>query len=85
MICSTAKDGKFIIWEIIFLEDEEIIGNDLFSYKKIFEFIHTKPLWRCCFNDSGIIAACIDEDGEVFVFLKIARNKFIKLDIEKTK
>ena len=85
MICSTAKDGKFIIWEITFLEDEEIIGNDLFSYKKIFEFIHTKPLWRCCFNDSGIIASCIDEDGEVFVFLKIARNKFIKLDIEKTK
>ena len=60
MICSTSKDGKFIIWEI-------------------------KPLWRCSFNESGIIASCIDEDGKTFSFLKIAKNQFIKLDIEKTK
>ena len=37
------------------------------------------------FNESGIIASCIDEDGKTFSFLKIAKNQFIKLDIEKTK
>ena len=86
MICSTSKDGKFIIWEINLLENEEEIGdNNFFTYKKIFEFNHDKPLWRCSFNDSGIIASCIGEDGKTFSFLKIAKNQFIKLDIEKTK
>ena len=84
MICSTSKDGKFIIWEInLIQEDNE--DNNFFNYKKIFEFNHNKPLWRCSFNESGIIASCIDEAGETFVFLKIGKNKFIKLDIQKTK
>ena len=84
MICSTSKDGKFIIWEInLFQEDNE--DNNFFNYKKIFEFNHNKPLWRCSFNESGIIASCIDEAGETFVFLKIGKNKFTKLDIQKTK
>ena len=84
MICSTSKDGKFIIWEInLFQEDNE--DNNFFNYKKIFEFNHNKALWRCSFNESGIIASCIDEAGETFVFLKIGKNKFTKLDIQKTK
>ena len=86
MICSTSKDGKFIIWEINLLKDEKINeDNNFFTYKKIFEFNHNKPLWRCSFNESGIIASCIDEAGETFVFLKIAKNTFIKLDIQKSK
>jgi len=86
MICTTSKDGKFIIWEINLFNEEEIIdNNELFSYKKIFEFDHDKPLWRCSFNESGIITSCIDEEGKTFSFLKIAKNQFIKLDIEKTK
>ena len=86
MICSTSKDGKFIIWEINLLKDEKINeDNNFFTYKKIFEFNHNKPLWRCSFNESGIIASCIDEAGETFVFLKIAKNIFIKLDIQKSK
>ena len=86
MICSTSKDGKFIIWEINLFQGKEIIDDDkFFNYKKIFEFDHDKPLWRCSFNESGIIASCIDEDGKTFSFLKIAKNQFIKLDIEKTK
>ena len=86
MICSTSKDGKFIIWEINLFEKEKINEDDnFFTYKKIFEFNHDKPLWRCSFNESGIMASCIDEDGETFSFLKISKNKFIKLDIQKTK
>ena len=82
MICTTSKDGKFIIWEINLFNEEEIIdNNELFSYKKIFEFDHDKPLWRCSFNESGILVSCIDEDGNIFVFLKTGRDKFIKLDI----
>ena len=88
MICSTSKDGVFIIWEIIlFLEEknnDEINNNsNFFSYKKIFEYRHPKPLWRCSFNESGLMASCVDENGEVMVFYKIGRNKFIKLDIHK--
>ena len=82
MICSTSKDGKFIIWEINLFQDKNET-NIFFSYKKIFEFIHTKPLWRCCFNESGIIASCIDENGDTFTFLKTGKNKFVKLDITK--
>ena len=86
MICSTSKDGKFIIWEINLFQGKEIDDNNkFFNYKKIFEFDHDKPLWRCSFNESGIIASCIDEDGKTFSFLKIAKNQFIKLIIEKTK
>ena len=86
MICSTSKDGKFIIWEINLFEKEKINEDDnFFTYKKIFEFNHDKPLWRCSFNESGIMASCIDEDGETFSFIKISKNKFIKLDIQKTK
>ena len=86
MICSTSKDGKFIIWEINLFEKEKINEDDnFFTYKKIFEFNHDKPLWRCSFNESGIMASCIDEDGETFSFLKISKNKFIKLDTQKTK
>ena len=86
MICSTSKDGKFIIWEINLFEKEKINEDDnFFTCKKIFEFNHNKPLWRCSFNESGIIASCIDEAGETFVFLKIGKNKFTKLDIQKTK
>ena len=86
MICSTSKDGKFIIWEINLFEKEKINEDDnFFTYKKIFEFNHDKPLWRCSFNESGIMASCIDEDGETFSFLKISKNKFIKLDIQNTK
>ena len=78
MICSTSKDGKFIIWEINLFEKEKINEDDnFFTYKKIFEFNHDKPLWRCSFNESGIMASCIDEDGETFSFLKISKNKFI--------
>ena len=84
MICSTSKDGKFIIWEINLFQ-EDINSQNFFSYKKILEFNHIKPLWRCSFNDSGTIASCIDEDGETFVFLKVSKNKFIKLDIQKSK
>ena len=92
MICSTSKDGKFIIWEINLSQEDNININNInnndnnsifFNYKTIFEFEHIKPLWRCCFNDSGIIASCIDEDGETFVFLKTGKNKFVKLDINK--
>ena len=92
MICSTSKDGKFIIWEINLSQEDNININNInnndnnnifFNYKTIFEFEHIKPLWRCCFNDSGIIASCIDEDGETFVFLKTRKNKFVKLDINK--
>ena len=92
MICSTSKDGKFIIWEINLFQEDNININNInnndnnsifFNYKTIFEFEHIKPLWRCCFNDSGIIASCIDEDGETFVFLKTRKNKFVKLDINK--
>ena len=86
MICSTSKDGKFIIWEINLFQGSNINksnSNIFFEYKTIFEFEHIKPLWRCCFNDSGIIASCIDEDGETFVFLKTRKNKFVKLDINK--
>ena len=86
MICSTSKDGKFIIWEINLFEKEKINEDDnFFTYKKIFEFNHDKPLWRCSFNESGIMASCIDEDGETFSFLKISKSKFIKLDIQNTK
>ena len=86
MICSTSKDGKFIIWEINLFQGKEIDDNNkFFNYKKIFEFDHDKPLCRCSFNESGIIASCIDEDGKTFSFLKIAKNQFIKLVIEKTK
>ena len=86
MICSTSKDGKFIIWEINLFQEEKINeDNNFFTCKKIFEFNHNKPLWRCSFNESGIIASCIDEAGETFVFLKIGKNKFTKLDIQKTK
>ena len=86
MICSTSKDGKFFIWEINLFEKEKINEDDnFFTHKKIFEFNHDKPLWRCSFNESGIMASCIDEDGETFSFLKISKNKFIKLDIQKTK
>ena len=82
MICSTSKDGKFIIWEInLFQENNNM--NNFFSSKNIFEFEHIKPLWRCSFNDTGIFASCIDEDGETFIFLKTGRNKFVKLDINK--
>ena len=86
MICSTSKDGKFIIWEINLFQGSNINksnSNIFFEYKTIFEFEHIKPLWRCCFNDSGINASCIDEDGETFVFLKTRKNKFVKLDINK--
>ena len=86
MICSTSKDGKFIIWEINLFEKEKINEDDnFFTYKKIFEFNHDKPLWRCSFNESGTMASCIDEDGETFSFIKISKNKFIKLDIQKAK
>jgi hypothetical protein len=60
-------------------------NNSFFSYKKIHEYKHTKPLWRCSFNNSGILCSCIDEDGEVIVFMKIGRDEFIKLDINKKK
>ena len=93
MICSTSKDGKFIIWKFNFLsdgflnidndEDDTIIKNKYFSYKKIYEFNHKKPLWRCSFNNSGVLVSCVDEDGEVFVFLKIGKDDFIKLDINR--
>ena len=92
MICSTSKDGKLIIFEINLLDDEmnntaesTIKNNSFFSYKKIHEYKHTKPLWRCSFNNSGILCSCIDEDGEVIVFMKIGRDEFIKLDINKKK
>ena len=93
MICSTSKDGIFIIWEINLLPEElsfkndgnKINNNSFFTYKKLFEFEHKKPLWRCSFNESGILASCIDEDGENFVFLKTGRDKFVKLDINKQK
>ena len=92
MICSTSKDGKFIIWEINLLlnemsskDDIDKINNNFFSYKKLFEYNNNKPLWRCNFNESGVMVSCIDEDGEVFVFFKIGRSKFIKLDIHKKK
>ena len=86
MICSTSKDGKFIIWEINLFEKEKINEDDnFFTYKKIFEFNHDKPLWRCSFNESGTMVSCIDEDGETFSFLKISKSKFIKLDIQNTK
>ena len=86
MICSTSKDGKFIIWEINLFEKEKINEDDnFFTYKKIFEFNHDKPLWRCSFNESGTMVSCIDEDGETFSFIKISKNKFIKLDIQKAK
>ena len=92
MICSTSKDGKFIIWEINLLPEEitfkndgNKINNSFFTYKKLFEYEHKKPLWRCSFNESGILVSCIDEDGENLVFLKILRDKFIKLDINKQK
>ena len=96
LICSTSKDGRFIIWEINLFLDEDIINNNVnnnnniekyvnfFKYKNIFEYRHNKPLWRCSFNDSGVLACCIDEDGETFVFLKTGKTKFIKLDIYKT-
>ena len=96
MICSTSKDGKFIIWEIHLLIEEmnnedddddndnnEMDKNNFFSYKKMFEYKHPKPLWRCSFNESGVMVSCVDEDGEVLVFYKIGKNKFIKLDIHK--
>ena len=82
MICSTSKDGKFIIWEINLFQEKNDTNN-FFNHKKIFEFIHSKPFWRCCFNESGIIASCIDEDGDTFTFLKTGKNKFVKLDINK--
>ena len=81
MICSTSKDGKFIIWEINLFQENN--SHNFFSYKNIFEFDHIKPLWRCSFNDTGIFASCIDEDGDTFVFLKTGKNKFVKLDIDK--
>ena len=92
MICSTSKDGKFIIFEINLLNDE-LNNSDqgsnknisFFTSKKIYEYSHAKPLWRCSFNESGIICSCIDEDGEVLIFMKIGRNEFIKLDINKKK
>ncbi len=98
MICSTSKDGKFIIWEINLnpednnqINDKSKINNDkncfsnFFSYKKLYEFAHKKPLWRCSFNESGILVSCVDEDGEIFVFLKVGRDQFVKLDINKQK
>ena len=92
MICSTSKDGKFIIWEIN-LHPEEIpqvnsgskINNNFFSYKILYEFEQQKPLWRCSFNESGILVSFVDEDGNVFVFLKTGREEFMKLDIYKQK
>ena len=88
MICSTSKDGKFIIWEINF--PEEITNtnknsNSFFTYKNIFEYKHNKPLWRCSFNDSGVLVNCIDENGECFIFMKTGRNTFVKLDLHKKK
>ena len=90
MICSTSKGGKFIISEINLLYDNinnnnKINEQNFFNHKIIFEFKHNKPLWRCSFNNSGIMACCIDEDGDIFVFLKIDRDKFIKLDISTKK
>ena len=92
MICSTSKDGKFIIFEINLLYDElnstdqgSNKNNSFFTSIKLFEYNHTKPLWRCSFNESGIICSCIDEDGEVLIFMKIGRNEFIKLDLNKKK
>ena len=92
MICSTSKDGKFIIFEINLLDDEfdnveqgSNKNNTFFTSKKMYEFNHIKPLWRCAFNDSGTICSCIDEDGEVFIFLKTERDKFTKLDLNKKK
>ena len=93
MICSTSKDGKFIIWEINLYPEEidqindnskikdNIYSSNFFSYKKLYEYEHNKPLWRCSFNESGILVSCVDEDGKIFVFLKTGRDKFIKLDI----
>ena len=91
MICSTSKDGKFIIWEINLFPDEinnlnkniKNLNNNFFSYKIIFDYKHNKPLWRCSFNNTGILVSCVDEDGEVFVFLKTGRNSFVKLDLHK--
>ena len=93
MICSTSKDGKLIIWEINLYPEEtdqindnskikdNIYSSNFFSYKKLYEYEHNKPLWRCSFNESGILVSCVDEDGNIFVFLKTGRDKFIKLDI----
>ena len=83
MICSTSKDGKFIIWEISLLDEEK--NNNFASCKIIHEFKHSKPLWRCCFNDTGIFASCIDEDGNTFIFLKVSKDKFVPLEKEKIK
>jgi WD40 repeat protein len=83
MICSTSKDGKFIIWEINLLDEEK--NNNFVSCKIIHEFKHSKPLWRCCFNDTGIFASCIDEDGNTFIFLKVSKDKFVPLEKEKIK
>ena len=90
MICSTSKDGKFIIWEIILNEENnddnnKINSTNFFSYQILMEYKHSKPLWRCSFNESGIMVSCVDEDGEVLVFYKIKKNEFIKLDIHKMK
>ena len=96
MICSTSKDGKFIIWKINLIseefdkldkdeDDDTTIKKEYFSYKKIYEFHHNKPLWRCSFNYSGVLASCLDEDGEVFVFFKTGKNEFVKLDINRNK
>lgn len=92
MICSTSKDGKFIIWEINLLPDEILqvndgskINNNFFSYKILYKFEQSKPLWRCSFNESGVLVSFVDEDGEIFVFLKTGRDKFMKLDINKQK
>ena len=90
MICSTSKDGKFIIWEINFPEEIEIRNinknsNSFFTYKNIFEYKHNKPLWRCSFNDSGVLVNCIDENGECFIFMKTGRSTFVKLDLHKKK
>ena len=52
------------------------IKNKLFlSYKNVFD--------RCSFNDSGILFSFRNENGEVFKFIKIERNIFVKFDFQK--
>lgn len=85
MICTTSLDGKMIIWEInlsYYQINERSFDNIKFSYNKMFEYRHYKPLWRCSFNNIGNMISCVDEDGEVIVFLKCGRNQFMKIDVQ---
>ena len=83
LIASCSLDKKLIVWTLVLNADNKGKKTEEVNIKycKCFEYLHSKPLWRVSWNYMATLLSVIDEDGEVLVFKKVARDKFEKMNI----